>query len=185
MRRANLAFETDVAPPDPAWPVSGGLWEGGADTLSGRIVRANLRRAVRRRADAGRAARTEASLSQRFGVSRMAIRDCCASLAAAGILDIRVGQRGESSSPGQSGTAAETLAIQIKDRGQHRGNSRRADRDRGDGRGLAAQRRPADIAGLKARSPQWSARSDPPTRSRAHQLGFTNRSSSPLRATAC
>ena len=127
MRRANLALEpVDAA---PMGSVSGGLWESGADTLSGRIVRQICAELFADELTPGERLGTEASLAQRFGVSRMAIRDSLRSLAAAGIVDIKVGQRGGIFVAGQSARLAETLAIQIKlIGGRYRGDGR-ADRD--------------------------------------------------------
>jgi GntR family transcriptional regulator, transcriptional repressor for pyruvate dehydrogenase complex len=117
MRPANLAFEpVDVAPAESRTAsVSGGLWESGADTLSARIVRQICAALFADELTPGERLGTEASLAQRFGVSRMAIRDSLRSLAAAGILDIKVGQRGGIFvAVGNPERLAETLAIQIK-----------------------------------------------------------------------
>jgi DNA-binding FadR family transcriptional regulator len=111
--RRNLALKpVDVA---PLGSVAGGLWEGGADTLSGGIVRQICAELFADELTPGERLGTEASLAQRFGVSRMAIRDSLRSLAAAGIVDIKVGQRGGIFvAAGNAERLAETLAIQIK-----------------------------------------------------------------------
>ena len=155
MRRANLALETlDIAPPRPGMgPVSGGLWESGADTLSGRIVRQICAALFADELTPGERLGTEASLSQRFGVSRMAIRDSLRSLAAAGILDIRVGQRGGIFvASGNPERLAETLAIQIKLIGVNIEEILDAQiAIEVTAAGLAARNAdPSDIAGLKA-----------------------------------
>jgi GntR family transcriptional regulator, transcriptional repressor for pyruvate dehydrogenase complex len=113
MRRADLALEpVDIAP--GMGSVSGGLWESGS-TLSGGIVRQICAELFADALTPGERLGTEASLAQRFGVSRMAIRDSLRSLAATGIVDIRVGQRGGIFvASGNPERLAETLAIQIK-----------------------------------------------------------------------
>jgi GntR family transcriptional regulator, transcriptional repressor for pyruvate dehydrogenase complex len=111
--RRNLALKpVEVA---PLGSVAGGLWEGGADTLSGHIVRQICAELFADALTPGERLGTESSLAQRFGVSRMAIRDSLRSLAAAGIVDIKVGQRGGIFvASGNAERLAETLAIQIK-----------------------------------------------------------------------
>jgi len=177
MRRANLALETlDIAPPRPGMgPVSGGLWESGADTLSGRIVRQICAALFADELTPGERLGTEASLSQRFGVSRMAIRDSLRSLAAAGILDIRVGQRGGIFvASGNPERLAETLAIQIKLIGVDIEEILDAQiAIEVTAAGLAARNaNPADIAGLKEEITAMEREIDAPDAFTRASLGF-------------
>jgi len=104
-------------PSDPALRAAAGqLWAShGGETLSARIVKEIRASLFAGQLTPGERVGTEASLAEEFGVSRMAIRDALRSLAAAGILDIRVGQRGGVFvAAGNPERLAETLAIQLK-----------------------------------------------------------------------
>ncbi|SEB91189.1 DNA-binding transcriptional regulator, FadR family [Rhizobiales bacterium GAS191] len=85
------------------------------ETLSGRIVRELRDDLFSGKLEPGQRLGTEASLAERFGVSRMAVRDSLRTLEASGIVDIRVGARGGIFvATANADRLAETLAIQIK-----------------------------------------------------------------------
>lgn len=88
---------------------------GKGDTLSARIF-AEIRAALfADKLTSGERLGTEASLAARFGVSRMAMRDSLRSLAASGIVEIRVGLKGGVFvAEGNAERLSEALAIQLK-----------------------------------------------------------------------
>ncbi len=85
------------------------------ETLSRRIVRQIRAALFAGELTPGEALGGELRLAQKFGVSRMAMRDALRSLAAAGIVDIRVGARGGVFiAHGDPERFADALAIQLK-----------------------------------------------------------------------
>lgn len=84
-------------------------------TLSGQIV-AQIRAALfSGELRGGERIGSELSLAERFGVSRMAMRDALRSLAAAGIVEVRVGAKGGIYiAQGNLDRFADALAIQLK-----------------------------------------------------------------------
>ncbi len=107
--------DADFLPEDPH-PFDGEpATDQKGDTLSARITRHVRAALFADKLTPGARLGTEASLAARFGVSRMAMRDSLRSLAAAGIIDIRVGLKGGIFvAQGNAERIAETLAIQIK-----------------------------------------------------------------------
>ena len=99
-----------------AAPGDDALWGSPKDgTLSARIVRQVRSALFAGRLTPGQALGTEATLAEHFGVSRTAIRDSLRSLAASGVIEIRVGLRGGIFvAEGNAERLAETLAIQLK-----------------------------------------------------------------------
>ena len=85
------------------------------ETLSGRIT-AQIRGALfSGQIKAGDRLGSESQLAARFGVSRMAMRDALRSLAATGIVDVRVGAKGGIFiAQGNADHFADALAIQLK-----------------------------------------------------------------------
>jgi GntR family transcriptional regulator, transcriptional repressor for pyruvate dehydrogenase complex len=86
-----------------------------ADTLSARVT-AQIRGALfSGQIKAGDRLGSESQLAARFGVSRMAVRDALRSLAATGIVDVRVGAKGGVFiAHGNADHFADALAIQLK-----------------------------------------------------------------------
>ena len=92
-----------------AWaPVKG-------ETLSWRIVTQIRSALFSGQITAGERLGSEQSLAERFGVSRMAMRDALRSLEALGIVDIRVGAKGGIYiAQGNPDRFADALAVQLK-----------------------------------------------------------------------
>jgi GntR family transcriptional regulator, transcriptional repressor for pyruvate dehydrogenase complex len=97
-------------------PGSDGLWGRAKDgTLSAKIIHQVRSALFAGKLTPGQALGTEASLAEHFGVSRTAIRDSLRSLAASGVIDIKVGLKGGIFvAEGNPERLAETLAIQLK-----------------------------------------------------------------------
>jgi len=92
----------------PLLPAQGG-------TLSWRIIRQIRAALFAGELKSGERLGGEIELAQRFGVSRMAIRDALRSLEAAGIVDIRVGAKGGAYiAQGNPERFTDALAIQLK-----------------------------------------------------------------------
>jgi DNA-binding FadR family transcriptional regulator len=93
-----------------------GLWGRAKDgTLSAKIIHQVRSALFAGKLTPGQALGTEASLAEHFGVSRTAIRDSLRSLAASGVIDIKVGLKGGIFvAEGNAERLAETLAIQLK-----------------------------------------------------------------------
>jgi GntR family transcriptional repressor for pyruvate dehydrogenase complex len=98
-------------------PTLGGeLWVGAeGETLSARIIRRVRSALFADKLTPGQRLGTAASLAKHFGVSSMAMRDSLRSLAASGVVQVRVGLRGGIFvAEGNPERLAETLAIQLK-----------------------------------------------------------------------
>src|SRR5690242_10571020 len=97
-------------------PVDGVAWTAVAgETLSSRVT-AQIRAALfSGQIKAGDRLGSENELAARFGVSRMAARDALRTLAATGIVDVRVGAKGGIFiAEGNPERFADALAIQLK-----------------------------------------------------------------------
>src|SRR4051795_8561280 len=99
-----------------AAPRRDGLWGSAKDgTLSAKIIHQVRSALFAGKLTPGQALGTEASLAGHFGVSRTAIRDSLRSLAASGVIEIKVGLKGGIFvAAGNAERLAETLAIQLK-----------------------------------------------------------------------
>jgi GntR family transcriptional regulator, transcriptional repressor for pyruvate dehydrogenase complex len=95
---------------------SGVIWESlRSDSLSGRIVSQVREALFSGQMLAGDFLGSEATLAERFGVSRMAVRDALRNLEASGVVEIRMGAKGGAWIAGANmDRFADALAIQLQ-----------------------------------------------------------------------